>query len=376
MANTNMDLLYPEFWASAFDELDMGEYQLQNLVSRNVEPLIANFGNKVNVPLTPDLAAKTWTPGSAITPTDIAQEEIEVTLNISKAMPINLNGTELTKSAYDLITTYGVAQAQAILTTVNEEIYKVMLGSTSFLDATAGIDEDDVVDAGTTLSSNKVSLANRSFIGSPDVIGALKKQDAFQLVNNSGQEDIMLNGRIMRRMGFDFYENNAIAKYTPADLIGAVNNAAGYAAGTTTMIVDGFDDDANPIRKGDIFVLDADSTATKQTVLSTTLTTSDTTGITFSPGLAESEVDDAVITFTGTQSAIAFVSRGVALASRAYAMLPEKTGVNSFITNVQGLPIRISVWHDAKLGLNVQYDILFGCTLVKSSRVVRVIEDL
>lgn len=376
MANTNMDLLYPEFWAAAFDELDMGEYQLQNLVSRDVEPLVANFGNKVNVPLTPDLSAKDWTPGSTITSTDIAQEEIEVTLNISKAMPINLNGTELTKSAYDLITTYGVAQAKAILETVNEEIYKVMLGSTSFLDATAGIDEDDVVDAGTTLSSNKVSLLNRNFIGSPDVIGALKKQDAFQLVNNSGQDDIMMNGRIMRRMGFDFYENNAIAKYTPVDLVGAINNVAGYAAGTTTMIVDGFDDDANPIRKGDIFTLDADSTSTKQTVLSTTTTTSDTTGITFSPGLAESEVDDGVITFIGSQSAIAFVPSGIAFASRAYAMLPEKTGVNAFVTNVNGLPVRISVWHDAKLGLNVQYDILFGCTLVKSSRVVRVIEDL
>lgn len=374
MGNTNMDLLYPEFWAASFDQLHMGEYQFQNLVSRDVETTVANAGTKVQVPIQPDMTAEDWTPGEDIAASDIAQTEIEVSLDKSKKHTINLNGTSLTKSAYDLIEAYGVPMAKSLLISVNQEIYKELLNSTTFIDATAGIDEDNIVDAGTKLSENDVSMMNRVLIGSPAAMGSLMKRDAFQLVNNTGSADVMQQGVIARRMGFDFYANNAIGKYTPADLVGAVDNAAGYSAGDTTMVVDGFDDDENPIRVGDIFSIAG--TATNYTVTGTAKTTSDTTAITFFPGLDEAKADDDVITFIATQSLIAMVPSGLAFAARAYAPLPAATGVSQQTINVQGLPVRISVWHDAKLGVNVQYDILFGSKLVKSGRVVRIIEDL
>lgn len=372
MANTNMDLLYPEFWAASFDNLDMGEYQFQNLVSRNVEPQIANFGTKVNVPIQPDMDAEDWTPGSTITADDIAQTEVEVSLDKSKKTTINLNGTELTKSAYDLIETYGVPMAKSILVAVNQEIYKELLSSTNFLDATGGIDEDDIVDAGSTLSAADVSMMNRVLVASPGIMGALMKKDAFQYVDTTGTDDVMRNGRIMRRMGFDFYVNNAISKYTPADLVGAIDGDV--ADGVSTFDVTGFDDDANPIRVGDIFTVAGDTT--KYTVTGTTQTSSDTTTLVFSPALAADPASGAAVTFVATQSAIAMVPSGLAFAARAYAALPANVGVSQSIVNVQGLPVRISVWHDAKLGVNVQYDVLFGNSLVKSSRVVRLIEDV
>lgn len=379
MGNNNMDYLYPEFWAASFDELDMGEYNFQNLVSRDVEPLVANFGTKVNVPLQPDMDAESWTPGDSITADDITQSEVEVSLDKSKKKTINLNGTELTKSAYDLVQTYGVPMAKSILTSVNQEIYKELLSSTNFLDATAGIDEDDVVDASTTLSDADVSQAGRVFIGSPSVLGALMKQDAFQYVDRTGSNDVMNNGMIMRRMGFDFYANNAISKYTPAELTGAVNNTGdAYAEGDTTVVVDGFDDDANPIRVGDIVTFADEVGSPKHTITATETTSSDTTSITFFPALSGSNPadNDDVVTITPTQSAIAMVPSGLAFAARAYSQLPANTGVSQQIVNVRGLPVRISVWHDAKLGVNVQYDVLFGNSLVKSDRVVRLIEDL
>lgn len=379
MSNTNMDYLYPEFWAASFDELDMGEYQFQNLVSRDVEPLVANFGTKVNVPLQPDMDAEDWIPGSTISANDITQSEVEVSLNKSKKNTINLNGTELSKSAYDLVQSYGVPMAKSILAAVNNEIYKELLSSTNFLDATAGIDEDDIVDAGATLSAADVDMAGRVFIASPSVMGALQKQDAFQYVDRTGNDDVMRNGMIMRRMGFDFYRNNAISKYTPADVTGAINNTGdAYAAGDTTVVVDGFDDDSAPIRVGDIVTFAYEVGTPKHTITATETTSDDTTSITFYPALsgADPADDGDVVTITPTQSAIAMVPSGLAFAARAYSQLPANTGVSQQIVNVRGLPVRISVWHDAKLGVNVQYDILFGASLVKSERVVRLIEDL
>lgn len=375
-SNTNMDLLYPEFWAASFDELDMGEYGFQNLVSRDVEPLVANFGTKVNVPIQPDMDAETWTPGDSISADDIAQTEVEVSLDKSYKKTISLNGTELTKSAYDLVETYGVPMAKSIMKAVNEQIYLELLSSTEFLDATGGIDEDDVIDAGAALTANDVSMADRAFIGSPDVIAALQKQDAFQYVDRTGTDDVMRSGRLMRRMGFDFYVNNSISKYTPADVAGAVDNTGGYSEGDSTLTVDAFDDDANPLRVGDMIKFADHSADQFYTITATDTTTDDTTEITISPALIEDVADDEVINVTASQSALAMVPSGLAFAARAYAQLPANTGVSQSIVNFNGLPIRISVWHDARLGVNIQYDILFGASLVKSERVVRLIEDL
>lgn len=362
-----------EFWANAFDELDMGQWQLQNLVSRNVEGQLANFGNKVNVPLTPDFgAADDWTPGSAISGINISQEEFEVTLNQSKKKTINLNGTELAKSGYDLVTEYGVPMAKSIVRSVNEYIYQTALGATTLVDATAGITEDNIVDAKTSLSNNEVSMDGRVLVAGPDVIGALLKRDAFQYANNSGTDIAMREGLLGRKFAFDFYENNALTKYTPADLVGAIDGDV--AAGVSTFNVTGFDDDTNPIRVGDIFTVAGDTT--KYTVTGTTQTAGDTTTLVFSPALVADPAANAVVTVTPTQSALAMVPSGIAFAARAYNVLPAQTGVSQSIINVSGLPIRISVWQDGNLGLLVQYDILFGATLAKNNRVVRIIEDL
>lgn len=375
MANTNMDYLYPEFWAAGFDALDVGQYNLQNFVSRNVEAQLANRGNSVNVPITPDFGdASDWTPGSDIVPSGITQTMVPVTLDKSKNVVKGFNDTELSLSAYELIDVYAAPMAKSILRTVNKDMYLELMKTPHFVDATAGISEDSVADAGTMLSENEVGPVNRRLVGSPGMIGALRKIDVFRDVDTNGTNSIIRDGRITRQYGFDIYENNVIGKYTPADLVGAVNKAAGYAAGTTTIAVDGFNDDATPIRVGDTFKFGAGATGW-YTVTDTTLTAGDTTGITFTPALDEAVVDDAVITFTPTQSLLAFVPGALAFAARAYAVA-DKPGVRSSIMNVQGLPVRVSVWTDSKtLNLNVQYDTLYGMAMVNAGRCVRILED-
>lgn len=377
MANTNMDALYPEFWAAAFDELNVGEYGMQNRVSRRYESQLGQSGDRVNVPISVDFGdADSWTPGDSITASNIAQTTAQVILDKSIKKTINLTGKELSLTPYDLIQSYGSGMAKSLISTVNKELYKTALGSTYFVDARAGISEDFIADAGTKLSNNEISMMDRVFEGSPDILGACMKLDAFQHVGTTGSSDVMRDGKIARRFGFDFYQNNAFAKYTPADLTGAVNNTGGYAAGATTMTVNGFNDDSNPIRVGDVFTMAEDSTSTPHTVTAVTYTSGDTTSITFSPGLKEDELDKAIINFVATQSALCYVPSGIALAARPYATLPDATGVKSTVVTMNGLPIRISVWHDGNLGVKVQYDLLFGTKLIDAKRVVRIIEDM
>ncbi len=77
---------------------------------------------------------------------------------------------------------------------------------------------------------------------------------------------------------------------------GAVNNVSNYTVGTTTMLVDGISDS---IPDGVTFTIASDTLGTVYTVTSATDTLGATTSITFSPGLVEAVLDDAVITFGG-----------------------------------------------------------------------------
>lgn len=375
MPNTNMSYLYPEFWAAGFDALDVGQYNLQNFVSRGVENKLANAGDTVNVPITPDFGeASNWTPGDTIIPSAVTQTQIAVSLNKSKQMVKGFTDTELSLSAYDLIQNYATPMAKSILQAVNKDLYLELLKTSHFVDATAGLTEDSIADAATMLSENEVGLIDRRLVASPGMVGAMRKIDVFRDVDTNGTDSIIKDGRITRQYGFDIYENNIISKYTPKDLVGAVNNATGYAAGTTTIAVDGFDDDANPIRVGDTFKFTAGATGW-YTVTGTTQTTGDTTGITFTPALDEAVLDDAVITFTPTQSLLAFVPGALAFAARAYAAVP-KPGAQVSVIDVQGLPVRITTWVDSStLNLNVAYDILYGMTMVNANRCVRILED-
>ena len=375
MPNTNMSYLYPEFWAAGFDALDVGQYNLQNFVSRGVENKLANAGDTVNVPITPDFGeASDWAPGDTIVPSAVTQTQIAVSLNKSKQMVKGFTDTELSLSAYDLIQNYATPMAKSILQAVNKDLYLELLKTSHFVDATAGLTEDSIADAATKLSENEVGLIDRRLVASPGMVGAMRKIDVFRDVDTNGTDSIIKDGRITRQYGFDIYENNIISKYTPSDVAGSVDNTGGYAAGTTTIKVGDFADSANPIRVGDTFKFTVGATGW-YTVTGTTQTAGDTTGITFTPALDEAVLDEAVITFTPTQSLLAFVPGALAFAARAYAAVP-KPGAQVSVIDVQGLPVRITTWVDSStLNLNVAYDILYGMTMVNAKRCVRILED-
>ncbi len=377
MSNSNMSYLYPEFWAAGFDALDVGQYNLQNFVSRGVESKLANAGDTVNVPIAPDFGeAADWTPGSSITPSAVTQTQAQVILNKSKQIVKGFTDAELSMSAYDLVQNYATSMAKSIMQAVNKDLYLELLKTPYFVNAMAGISEDFIADAGTKLSENEVGLIDRRLVGSPGMIGALRKIDVFRDVDTNGTNSIIRDGRITRQYGFDIYENNIISKYTPADVAGAVNNkGTAYAAGATTIAVDAFNDDARPVRVGDIFTI-ADETGTPlHTVTATTQSSGDTVSITFTPAIIDGAADDAVVTITPTQSVLAFTPGALAFAARAYATAP-KPGAMATVVNVQGLPVRITTWTDSStLNLNVAYDILYGMTMVNPKRVVRVLED-
>ena len=369
MSNTNMESLYPEFWFGAFDKLDMGILNAQNLVSRDVEKMLADKGDTVNVPLTPDMGkADDWTPGVSISKTNVVQKTVPVVLQHSKRKTIALTDKELSLSPYDLIEKYGVGMAKSILDAVNESIYDELRCTDNII--AGAITQDKITDAKVALD-NKRAMANRFMLMDSTDLGVLAKES--KKANEYGSNQALREGFVDRLSGFDIYQNSVIEKYTPADVAGAVDAPGGvtYPAGTTEMVVDTFADALNPIKKGVAFKFYGHDT--QYVALSTTQDTDgNTIGIKFFPATTVNVADNVVITATSTRSAIGFLPSAVAFAARPYS-LGDGIGIRKSVNIINGLPIRSMVWTDSDTtNLNVQFDILYGVQVVAPQRIVRI----
>ena len=177
------------------------------------------------------------------------------------------------------------------------------------------------------------------------------------------------------KFGFQLTRNNSNVDFTPADLVGAINDAGGFPAGATTITVDAFDDDANLIRKGDMFIIAGETGTPDHTVVSTTLTAGDTTGITFFPALVAAVADNDAVTFTPSQSSVAFVPSSFALAAAPFRPFPPGTpGINQSLTDYMGFPILVTVTTDPKsYVMQVSYIDLYGGSVLDEDKMARIV---
>lgn len=366
------DALIPEFWASAFDELDTSGFQLQNLVSRDVEKYVASYGDTVNVPITPDIPkAQSWDGKSTITSTEVDQEMKKVVLSIRRTSSFELTSDDMKLTPYKLIEVYGIPYAQSLVEAVNSDIYEELIKSPNVIDAISSFNEDTLTDMGTILNTNRVSAVSRNMVINPDDVGTLLKTTTYKNAQNAGTDLAQVEGLIPRKSGFNIYNQLGMDGYTPADLIGAVNNGAGYVAGDKTMVVDGFADSAALLRAGDVFKVAGETGTPYHTVQSTTVSTN-TVSITFEPALVSAVADNAVITVTATKSNIGFKPSAIAFGARAQEPYPGNQGISQAVMMLAGLPIRISVGSKIdNLKTKVIFDILYGTKLVNAKRVVR-----
>ena len=378
MSNTNMDRLYPEFWLQTFDKLDQGDFGLHRTLSNNMSPALASYGQSVTVGLQPDLGdANELKPNVAQTATDFDQEAATLTLDRSFYKRIQLTDEDLSMMGDgELIQKYGVALAKSIYKAVGREVHRELRKTKNFIDAASSFTKDTVISAGTALDKNEVDSMGRILMANPDDYGSMLGFSEFSDWSKSNDPRVIQMGVLGEKYGFGIGKSHAIERVTPADLTGAVNLLAGYAAGVSTIAVDAFADSANPIRPG--AVIKFANHATKYVVASTNnsfargYTPAATTSITLATPLTNAVVDDEVITVTADRSAFAYVPAAAAFAARA--LKPKRTTMQSAIGDLNGIPIRITIGEDTgTLNTFLQYDVLFGVKLVNQNRIVRIL---
>ncbi len=340
-------------------------------------------------------------PGSFVaqdapsTAQDITASSIDIKLDQHKEVKFALKDKELAYTSQKIIEDHIRPAAYALADKIDQSLALLVKDVPWIIDWTSPAGVADITSARQRMFDNMVDLSDESklhFMVSGLIEKELLDVSAFTTHQGAGQAGVesQMRGYLGKRFGFNFFANQnapTLTSATVADLAGAVNNGAGYAAGAKTMAIDGISASA-VLAAGDVIAI----TGHTQRYVLTAAPTIDGTGagsISFygSPnvqggGLESAVVDNQVVTITlsggsGTskQNSIAFHQNAFALGIAKLPDFMDGQGVNVFSTPIDpqsGLSVRARTWADPDNSqFKVALDVLYGLKTLDGNKAVR-----
>ena len=297
-ANDN-DALIPELWAQeALITLD-AQMVAANLVHRDFENEIASFGDVVNAHRPADFVMKRKTDADNVTVQDAVSANIPVPLDQHLHTSFMIKDGEESKSFKSLREMYleraVMSLAQGVDQVVLAQVYEFMANLQGQIGTP--LTSSSVVGVREAFNILKAPMTGRNLIMSPTQEGDLLNVDKFIKANEVGDEgSAMREASLGRKFGIQMYMSQnvpSIVAGNTVDITGRVNLTAGYAIGTTVLVVDGYTG-GNILTPGSWCTIAGDMTP--QLITAQTDDATDTTGITIAPGLRNAVADEAVIT--------------------------------------------------------------------------------
>lgn len=312
---------------------------------------------------------------------DLGTSKIDISLNQWKEVKFALTDKELSYTSQQIIAEHINPAAYALADKIDQVLCGLAVDVPWYSDWSAPAAVTDI-----TSGFRKGMFARQVDFSNPEKLhcmvsgtieGELLGLSAFSQNQGAGDQGVatQLSGHIGRRFGFNFFANQNTPSYTSAtvaDLAGAVNNGAGYAAGIKSIAVDGLTASA-ALKQGDIVVITGH---TQQYVLTADVTLDGTGAGTLaifgSPfvqggGLESAVVDNQVVTIVLQGGSGATKEHSLAFhegfAALAMAKLPDfydGNGVRVFsvLDPVTRIGLRARTWVD---GNNSKYFVALDC---------------
>jgi len=193
----------------------------------------------------------------------------------------------------------------------------------------------------------------------------------FSDADKVGDNVVKIEGEIGRKFGIDWYADDAVPTHTAGTGSGyLVNNGAGYAVGSTSIVVD---TGTGTLVKGDIITFAGHT----QTYAIQTDYAGGAGTITIYPGLKVAVADNVAITKTATHVVnMVFHRDAFAFATRPLASNTVEMALGNEIMSLQdpqtGLVLRLEVSRQYKR-VAWEFDILWGAKLVRPELATRIL---
>lgn len=294
MANSNTAFI-PQLWAQESLRILEANTVMANLVHRDFSNQVASFGDTVNTRKPAEFTAVGKVDGETVTNQDAAATNIAVKLDQHLHVSFTIYDGEESKSFAELRSWYLepalIAMSQQVDSILCAQAYNFLANSVGRLGT--DVDKDTLIDLQELQNNLKVPIQRNLVI--PSAMHAdFLRDDSFTNANQVGDSGTaMQEGFLGRKFGYHIYMDQNMPSVSSSGLavvLGAVNNAAGYPAGTTTFTVDGL---SAAIINGSYITIAGDDTPLK---VVSTVGGATPTSITVSTGSKRAVLDNAVVT--------------------------------------------------------------------------------
>lgn len=237
--DNNNDAFVPERWADEGLAILEENMVMANMVHRDFNADIANFGDVVNTRRPGEFHIRRKIDGTSLVPEDAVATNVRVPLDQWFYKAFTIKDGEATLSFKDLVQVYLLPAMQSIARGVDRALLgriHAYLGTTASrsgrlnnLNSTNA--KDYVLEARQALNTNKAYATGRSLVLSPMSETALLKTELFIKANERGDGGSALENAVLGRiLGFDTYMDQNVNSTSGADS-GAGTVTSALAAG-------------------------------------------------------------------------------------------------------------------------------------------------
>lgn len=370
--DTDRRAFVPEVWAQAALMTLESELVAGALVHRDFSNEVAEFGDVVNTRSIGTFTAKRIQPGTAITKQSASATKVAIPLDQHVHTSFIIYDREQSLAFQDLVNIYLTPAmrsiAQHIDSVIQNQVYQFYGTPVGKLNTT--LTKTSIIGLQTAMNENNVPTDNRFCMVSPGVQGQLLNIDEFTHADKFGDDGSAIrNGSIGRLFGTNFIMTNNTPSIPTGNTTetGAINNADGYAAGTTSIAVDGFSG-SDPLA-GEWITVAGDMTPQKITAY----TGSAAGTATISPGLANAVVNNAEVTLysSGAVNLAAGYAADIdtALTIDGFTVAPKNQQLITFddtilasddLYGAMGTPTTTSINLDRKLETALTNNLIMG----------------
>jgi hypothetical protein len=316
------------------------------------------------------------------TAADVTTETVSLTLDNWREVKFKLSDKELAFTGERIINDHIGPAAYALandidtkLVALHTEVGNQVVGGT-WAPATITSARKQLFDQGVPL----MDVGNMHLM-----VGGLEEQEllsdaAFSQMQGAGDQGVstQMRGTLGMKYGFEVFANQNVATATastPSDLVGAVDFGAGYAKGSTAIVIDALE--AAVLFEEGMGVSFAGHSKIYALASDTTTAANEGTFV-LGEGLQEAVVDDEVVTFVSTfvgNQNLAFHKNAFGLVMAPLSEMGNELGANIATVSdpVTGLALRSRVYYVGNSSeVHVALDVLYGVKTLDSQLACRI----
>lgn len=385
MANT-LDTIMPKILARAMITLRQ-LCVMPRLVNGDYSTDAANKGDTVNVPVPTAVGVSDVTPSNTPpAPTNTVTRTVPIVLDQwKKSDPFYLTDKDFgLVNAQGLFLPMQAGEAvKALAAFVNSHLHgrykKINTWTGTAATTPFASDATGATNARKLLNQQLAPMRDRRLVVDFTAEANMLALPAFSSAEKIGTNQVVIEGEIGRKYGFDIYADNQVATHTTVmagTVLAAGAQLAGQGLNTQTLegtfLVDGLTDQP---AEGDLFTIAGSSQ--QYVVRSSTTISSTASTLTIYPALVANVADNAALTIVATHVVnIAFHRDAFAFATRPLVTSEVDLAANRKILSFQdaqtGLILRLEVLSQYKQTA-WEFDILFGDNLIRPELATRLL---